>query len=222
MSNKKNCCCRPINFVDIGTARLGNWRDSGFALYSTMMRLRSIQGAIVDNEGSSYVCRSDEQYGDSNWRDTLPDGGPDHLSAVGGDALLLTETPAPQDAVDLIVPMLCVGMPHWTLRVCSWDAERPLMHSHAERGNESAAQKKRHRPSSLWRFFNTATAYTVCRYQLYSRSEMECSNSSSSLSLQATKISMYLGSMYLAITSLSSNSRRASRRLFGRLCSFCS
>src|SRR5690606_1803092 len=31
---------------------------------------------------------------------------------------------------------------------------------------------------------------TVCRYQLYSRSEIECSNSSSSLSLQATKMSM--------------------------------
>ncbi|WP_177343729.1 hypothetical protein [Pseudomonas sp. 34 E 7] len=152
MSNKKNCCCKPINFVDIGTVRLGDWRDSGFALYSTMMRLRSIQGAIVDNEGSSYVCRSDEQYGDSNWRDTLPDGGPDHLSAVGGDALLLTETPAPQNAVDLIVPMLCVGMPHWTLRVPlsaqnshlrNGDAERHAMHSHAERGNDQIPDNKK-------------------------------------------------------------------------------
>ncbi len=49
-----------------------------------------------------------------------------------------------------------------------------------------------------------AYAYTVCRYQLYSRSEMECSNSSSSCSLQATKMSMYFGSMYSAITELSS------------------
>ncbi|UOB22368.1 hypothetical protein MRY17_16690 [Pseudomonas orientalis] len=96
MSNKKNCCCRPINLVEIGAAEIDNWRDSGFTLYSAMMLLRSIHGAIADNEGSSYVCRSDEQYGDSNWRDTLPDGGPDHLSAVGGDAFLLSEMPASQ------------------------------------------------------------------------------------------------------------------------------
>ncbi|MNW04699.1 hypothetical protein D3C71_2008220 [compost metagenome] len=57
---------------------------------------------------------------------------------------------------------------------------------------------------------------------MYSRSEMEFSNSASSLSLHATNTSMYSGSMYLAMTSLSSSSRRASRRLFGRLCSFCS
>ncbi len=47
-------------------------------------------------------------------------------------------------------------------------------------------------------------------------------NSSSSLSLQATKMSMYFGSMYFAMISLSSSSRRASRRLFGRLGSICS
>ncbi|PAU53412.1 hypothetical protein BZL43_23330 [Pseudomonas sp. PICF141] len=35
-----------------------------------------------------------------------------------------------------IVPTLCVGMPQWTLCVCSWDAERPGLHSHAERGND--------------------------------------------------------------------------------------
>jgi hypothetical protein len=75
-----------------------------------MMRLRSIQGAIADNEGSSYVCRSDEQYGDSNWRDTLPDGGPDHLPAVGGDAFLLTETSASQ--VRRKAP-LCVVLPEF-------------------------------------------------------------------------------------------------------------
>ncbi len=63
---------------------------------------------------------------------------------------------------------------------------------------------------------------TVCRYQLYSRSEIEFSNSASSLSLHATNTSMYSGSMYRAMTSLSSSSRRASRRLLGRLCSFCS
>ncbi|AZV25122.1 hypothetical protein CT157_03540 [Pseudomonas syringae] len=35
-----------------------------------------------------------------------------------------------------IVPTLCVGMPQRTLRVLRWDAERPGMHSHAERGND--------------------------------------------------------------------------------------
>ncbi|QAY84916.1 hypothetical protein CUN61_13325 [Pseudomonas arsenicoxydans] len=39
----------------------------------------------------------------------------------------------------LIVPMLCVGMPHWTLCVRCWDAERPGLHSHAERGNDQSA-----------------------------------------------------------------------------------
>ncbi|AVE07972.1 hypothetical protein CYL20_26590 [Pseudomonas palleroniana] len=36
----------------------------------------------------------------------------------------------------LIVPTLRVGMPLVTLRVTPWDAERPGMHSHAERGND--------------------------------------------------------------------------------------
>ncbi|RAG99980.1 hypothetical protein DJ480_24885 [Pseudomonas sp. Leaf98] len=36
----------------------------------------------------------------------------------------------------MIVPMLCVGMPLVTLRVTLWDAERPGLHSHAERGND--------------------------------------------------------------------------------------
>ena len=36
----------------------------------------------------------------------------------------------------LIVPMLRVGMPQRTLCVRSWDAERPELHSHAERGND--------------------------------------------------------------------------------------
>ncbi|KAE9642559.1 hypothetical protein EJA70_18130 [Pseudomonas sp. PB103] len=36
----------------------------------------------------------------------------------------------------LIVPTLRVGMPPWTLCVRCWDAERPEMHSHAERGND--------------------------------------------------------------------------------------
>ncbi|PNQ91248.1 hypothetical protein CCU68_17550 [Pseudomonas gingeri NCPPB 3146 = LMG 5327] len=37
----------------------------------------------------------------------------------------------------MIVPTLCVGMPHWTLRVRSAsDAERHGLHAHAERGND--------------------------------------------------------------------------------------
>ena len=40
----------------------------------------------------------------------------------------------------LIVPTLCVGMQPGTLCVPfeSWNAERPLRHSHAERGNDQA------------------------------------------------------------------------------------
>ncbi|SDO77930.1 hypothetical protein SAMN04489798_3832 [Pseudomonas arsenicoxydans] len=38
--------------------------------------------------------------------------------------------------VFMIVPTLCVGMPQSTLCVRSWDAERPGLHSHAERGND--------------------------------------------------------------------------------------
>ncbi|RRW57392.1 hypothetical protein EGJ55_07625 [Pseudomonas moraviensis] len=36
----------------------------------------------------------------------------------------------------MIVPTLCVGMPQRTLCVRFWDAERPGLHSHAERGND--------------------------------------------------------------------------------------
>ncbi|AZZ79342.1 hypothetical protein CCX46_18015 [Pseudomonas sp. RU47] len=36
----------------------------------------------------------------------------------------------------LIVPTLCVGTPLVTLRVTLWDAERPGLRSHAERGND--------------------------------------------------------------------------------------
>ncbi|TEA59126.1 hypothetical protein EIY71_24750 [Pseudomonas sp. CH235] len=37
----------------------------------------------------------------------------------------------------IIVPTLRVGMPQWTLRVpAARDAERPGLHSHAERGND--------------------------------------------------------------------------------------
>ncbi|ARB30996.1 hypothetical protein B5P22_28040 [Pseudomonas tolaasii] len=41
----------------------------------------------------------------------------------------------------LIVPTLCVGMHFVTLCVALWDAERPGLHSHAERGNDRSASQ---------------------------------------------------------------------------------
>ncbi|POA46554.1 hypothetical protein C1893_19615 [Pseudomonas sp. MPR-ANC1] len=46
----------------------------------------------------------------------------------------------------LIVPTLCVGTPQRTLCVRCWDAERPGLHSHAERGND---QIKRSQPAAI-------------------------------------------------------------------------
>jgi hypothetical protein len=42
----------------------------------------------------------------------------------------------------MIIPTLCVGMQPLTLCVkfASWNAERPLRHSHAERGNDQLRQ----------------------------------------------------------------------------------
>ncbi|RRW64460.1 hypothetical protein EGJ53_16465 [Pseudomonas fluorescens] len=59
----------------------------------------------------------------------------------------------------LIVPTLCVGMPQWTLCVRCWDAERPGLHSHAERGNDQSGggiicRRRRWRPQAMrggWR-----------------------------------------------------------------------
>ncbi|KAA0959625.1 hypothetical protein FQ185_26125 [Pseudomonas sp. ANT_H12B] len=49
----------------------------------------------------------------------------------------------------LIVPTLCVGMPQWTLRVrFGRDAERPGLHSHAERGNDRHLCSGRNRRSA--------------------------------------------------------------------------
>jgi hypothetical protein len=42
----------------------------------------------------------------------------------------------------MIVPTLRVGMPLVTLCVTLWDAERPGLHSHAERGNEQGQRVK--------------------------------------------------------------------------------
>lgn len=46
-----------------------------------------------------------------------------------------------ENALALIVPTLCMGMPLGTLRVpnCEFDAERQGLHSHAERGNDQSA-----------------------------------------------------------------------------------
>nr|TSB53814.1 hypothetical protein FEE99_00320 [Pseudomonas sp. ef1] len=55
----------------------------------------------------------------------------------------------------VIVPTLRVGMPHWTLRVrFGRDAERPGLHSHAERGNDQtincgSEQARSHRGQCL-------------------------------------------------------------------------
>ncbi|CAI8959053.1 hypothetical protein EMIT0194MI4_60122 [Pseudomonas sp. IT-194MI4] len=44
--------------------------------------------------------------------------------------------------VGRIVPSLCVGMHLWTLCVrFDWDAERPWLHSHAERGNDQQSEQ---------------------------------------------------------------------------------
>ena len=52
-----------------------------------------------------------------------------------------------------IVPMLRVVTPLVTLRVTLWDAERPGLHSHAERGNDqvgvTALQQQRWKHGSL-------------------------------------------------------------------------
>ncbi|TDK53236.1 hypothetical protein E1508_20105 [Pseudomonas moraviensis] len=50
----------------------------------------------------------------------------------------------PATARNLIVPTLCVGMQPGTLRVPSKpNAERPLRHSHAERGNDQHRRIRR-------------------------------------------------------------------------------
>ncbi|KAB2517211.1 hypothetical protein F8N49_25600 [Pseudomonas sp. GXM4] len=56
----------------------------------------------------------------------------------------------------MIVPTLCVGMPQRTLRVrlCR-DAERPGLHSHAERGNDRLST---HDTNALWVIQPAATA----------------------------------------------------------------
>ncbi len=74
--------------------------------------------------------------------------------------------------------------------------------------------------ATVEKYMNTKGQDRLRRHELFV--EDGCANSSSSLSLQATKMSMYFGSMYFAMISLSSSSRRASRRLFGRLGSICS
>ncbi|OJT49897.1 hypothetical protein DMX03_25665 [Pseudomonas koreensis] len=59
-----------------------------------------------------------------------------------------------------IVPTLCVGMHHWTLRVrCSGcDAERRGLHSHAERGND-------HQTTAV----SASTAFTALSWRICSQ-----------------------------------------------------
>ncbi|TPV50349.1 hypothetical protein FJ692_27240 [Pseudomonas fluorescens] len=62
----------------------------------------------------------------------------EHAGAVGGQNPCIG-CAAHGSLLRLIVPTLCVGMPPWTLCVRFWDAGRPGMHSHAERGNDHHA-----------------------------------------------------------------------------------
>ncbi|KHA71583.1 hypothetical protein NZ35_19720 [Pseudomonas chlororaphis] len=54
----------------------------------------------------------------------------------------------------LIGPMLRVGMPQRTLRVRlgTWDAERPGLHSHAERGNDRPRARNKNAKRNAWHF----------------------------------------------------------------------
>ncbi|THF28390.1 hypothetical protein E5170_22195 [Pseudomonas atacamensis] len=66
----------------------------------------------------------------------------------------------------MIVPTLCVGMPQRTLRVrlCR-DAERPGLHSHAERGNDRLKRDPCRSCRRLRCFdlaFNCQSAATAC------------------------------------------------------------
>ncbi|PAM84666.1 hypothetical protein CES87_04245 [Pseudomonas sp. ERMR1:02] len=85
----------------------------------------------------------------------------------------------------MIVPTLCVGMPQGTLRVPALerDAERPGLHSHAERGNDQTQgvensdrpaniQHKNHVSSAPRFTFNFAR--TVCLKVLLYRFQPRC------------------------------------------------
>lgn len=76
-----------------------------------------------------------------------------------------------------IVPTLCVGTLQWTLCVRFWDAGRPGLHSHSERGNdhepwtakeaEVAKDKKSPLNGGLrQRFFLWHTAKTLAQFVL--------------------------------------------------------
>jgi hypothetical protein len=76
------------------------------------------------------------------------------LPAYGARSLFKRYITGPTARQLMIVPTLCVGMPHWTLRVRLCDAERHGMRSHAERGND------RHHASLLFRLCMTAALFS--------------------------------------------------------------
>ncbi|RAH03883.1 hypothetical protein DJ480_05425 [Pseudomonas sp. Leaf98] len=67
----------------------------------------------------------------------------------------------------MIVPTLRVGMPQWTLRVRSWDAERPGLRSHAERGNDQSSSART--PSTCYGLVVTVLIVTRLNPKHYSR-----------------------------------------------------
>lgn len=57
--------------------------------------------------GSRYVCRTNEQYGDHAWRDTLPTVRPGNLPAGGGDAVRLIGLSSPERTPRGVLALLC-------------------------------------------------------------------------------------------------------------------
>ena len=78
------------------------WRRQGKFLICTYtprcscVYLQFIHGVMPTMRGSRYVCRTNEQYGDHAWRDTLPTVRPGNLPAGGGDAVRLIGLSSPE------------------------------------------------------------------------------------------------------------------------------
>ena len=131
VSNKKNCCCKPIIFVggwlravrchaEIQRSFFGNiarmnslWRRQGKFLICTYtprcscVYLQFIHCVMPTMRGSRYVCRTNEQYGDHAWRDTLPTVRPGNLPAGGGDAVRLIGLSSPEGTPPGVLTFLC-------------------------------------------------------------------------------------------------------------------
>ncbi|APV38413.1 hypothetical protein PFAS1_03330 [Pseudomonas frederiksbergensis] len=64
----------------------------------------------------------------------------------------------------MIVPTLCVGMPQGTLRVPTLerDAQRPGLHSHAERGNDRSKTQLSERCPTRLSTDGTRVSLSIC------------------------------------------------------------